>query len=111
MRNIFTKINRIKGIVFTVVILCSVIALFVVAVSGASEQAELSAMANLERAIRRAAVQAYAIEGFYPSDLSRLVENYGVIIDRTKFIVYYSADMPNKIPIIQVRRLGAADDD
>jgi len=106
MRGVFVKLNNIKGIIFTVAVLCGVIALFIAAVSGASEQAEASALANLERAVRRAAVQAYAIEGSYPSTLEHLAENYGVIIDKTRFIVYYRAEMPNLMPIIIVSRIG-----
>ena len=99
-------IKNIKGIVFTLIILAAVIMLFITAVNGASEKADASASATLERAVRRAAVQCYAIEGFYPTELDYLVENYGVIIDDTRFSVYYQADTPNYIPVIVVRRWG-----
>ena len=103
-------LKNIKGIAFTLIILAAVIALFITAVNGAAEKADASATATLERAVRRAAVQCYAIEGFYPVDLDYLVENYGVIIDETRFSVYYQADTPNYIPVIIVRRFGAPED-
>ena len=102
-------IKNIKGVVFTAVILLAVIMLFITAVNGASEKADSSAASTLERAIRRAAVQCYAIEGFYPIGLDYLAENYGVIIDKTKFTIYYQAETPNYIPVIIVKRLGAED--
>ena len=111
--SVFNKIKifirNIKGVVFTAAILAAVVALFTVAVNGAAEKADSSAVSTLERAIRRAAVQCYAIEGFYPIELEYLVENYGVIIDEAKFTIYYQADTPNYIPVIMVKRLGAED--
>ena len=80
----------------------AVIALFVRAVNGASEKAGSAAASSLETAIRRAAVQCYAIEGFYPPNVAYLEENYGIIIDAAKFIVEYSCDIPNNLPIIKV---------
>jgi hypothetical protein len=102
-------IRNIKGIVFTGVLLCAVILLFITAVGGASEKADSSAISALERAIRRAAVQCYAIEGFYPIELDYLVEHYGVIIDEARFAIYYQADTPNFMPVIIVKRHGADD--
>ena len=91
-----------KGLIFTVVILAAVILLFVYAVNGASETADSTAAAELERAITRAAVQCYAIEGFYPHDVAYLKDHYGVIIDENKFAVDYKCEMPNYLPIIKV---------
>lgn len=111
--SVFNKIKifikNIKGIVFTVAILGTIIILFGTAVNGASEKADSSATATLEKAIKRAAVQCYAIEGFYPAKVDYLAENYGVIIDKEKFIVDYSAETPNYMPIIQVKRFGVAE--
>ena len=112
--SVFNKIKifvrNIKGAAFTAIILAAVIALFITAVNGAAEKADSSETATLENAIRRAAVQCYAIEGFYPAGLEYLTENYGVIIDAARFSVYYQADTPNYMPIIMVRRHGDNND-
>jgi hypothetical protein len=103
--SVFNKIKifirNVKGLVFTAAILCVVIVFFVAAVGGASEKAELSTEIVAE-AIKRAAVQCYAIEGFYPIELEYLTENYGLIIDEERFVVYYRAEMPNFLPTIMV---------
>jgi hypothetical protein len=103
--------KNIKGVVFTVVLLGAVIVLFITAVGGASEKADTSAVAALDRAIRRAAVQCFAIEGFYPIELDYLVENYGLVIDETRFVIYYRAEMPNFMPDVQVRRFGVYEEE
>jgi len=109
--SVFNKIKifikNIKGVVFTAAILCAVILLFISAVSGASEKAELSTEIVAE-AIRRAAVQCYAIEGFYPMELEYLIEKYGLIIDRERFVIYYRAEMSNFLPTIMVEPVQRA---
>ena len=109
--SVFNKIKNIvrnaKGIVFTVVILGAVVLLFLSAVNGASLKADTSATSTLEKAIRKAAVQCYAIEGFYPPDVDYLVSHYGIIIDDKKYAVSYIAFTANNMPDIQVKIAGS----
>ena len=103
--SVFNKIKNlvrdIKGILFTVLILAVIIVFFFTAVGGASEKADSSAAATLEKAIKRAAIQCYAIEGFYPPDVDYLEENYGIIVD-PRFIVEYRSFSGNNLPGIKV---------
>ena len=105
--SVFVKIKNLfrdtKGIIFTVVILAVVILFFNAAVNGASGKADSSAAASLEKAIKRAAVQCYAIEGFYPPDVTYLEDHYGIIIDSKKYIVEYRCFAGNVIPTINVK--------
>ena len=102
---IFNKIKALardaKGVVFTVAILAFVVYLFFAAVEGASGKADASSAATLEKAIKRAAVQCYAIEGFYPPDVGYLEDHYGIILD-SKYIVEYDAFSGNNLPGIRV---------
>ncbi|MCL1792912.1 MAG: hypothetical protein FWG34_03495 [Oscillospiraceae bacterium] len=101
----FNKIKNLirdaKGVVFTATILAAVVFFFFAAVNGASEKADSSSAATLEKAIKRAAVQCYAIEGFYPPDVKYLADHYGIILD-SKYIVEYKAFSGNNLPGIQV---------
>ncbi|MCL2814948.1 MAG: hypothetical protein FWD23_10145 [Oscillospiraceae bacterium] len=103
--SVFNKIKSLirntKGILFTLIILAVVVCFFIAAVNGASDKAGASSAATLERAIKRAAVQCFAIEGFYPPDVDYLAENYGIILD-SKYIVEYDAFSGNNIPVIRV---------
>ena len=105
--SVFNKIKGLitdtKGIVFTLIILAVIIVFFGSAVNGASGKADSSAAGALEKAIRRAAVQCYAIEGFYPPDVSYLEEHYGIIIDNSRYIVEYRCFTGNIIPTINVK--------
>lgn len=55
-----------------------------------------------EQSIRRAAVQCYALEGFYPLDLSYLQSHYGVAVDQERFLVGYQYVAANLMPDITV---------
>ncbi|WP_105204617.1 hypothetical protein [Neobittarella massiliensis] len=54
------------------------------------------------QAIRRAAVQCYAIEGRYPRDLSYLQKNYGLLLDSDHFVYHYQPLGDNLMPQISV---------
>ena len=58
-----------------------------------------------KKAIERAAVLCYALEGFYPPQIKYLEEKYGLIVDRDKFMVHYSTFGSNIRPEISVHRL------
>ena len=63
----------------------------------ANEQVE-----RLREAIRRAAIQCYALEGAFPSDVHHL-RNYGVILDDNRFIIHYDlSGISNFMPEIYV---------
>jgi len=106
MGNIIKKVRSVKGLV-SILILAVIVCLFMYAVSGASQKANSSSVMTLKNAIRRAAVQCYAVEGFYPPDVSYLADHYGVIIDKNKFVVSYTAFAANNMPDIQMKIAGS----
>ena len=62
--------------------------------------------AQLESALRRAAVSCYAAEGVYPPTLDYLTEHYGVQIG-DQYIVFYEVFANNLMPDITVLEKGA----
>ena len=59
-------------------------------------------LALAERSVRRAAVQCYALEGFYPASLDYLEEYYGVSVDGNRYFVDYRYVGSNLMPDITV---------
>ncbi len=59
---------------------------------------------RIESNIRKAAITCYSIEGFYPSDLDYLEENYGLVIDKKEINVFYQVVGSNIFPDIMVTR-------
>ena len=56
----------------------------------------------LEDSIRRAVVVCYAIEGRYPDSIAYIESNYGIYIDRSRYVVHYSIFASNMMPDITV---------
>lgn len=57
---------------------------------------------TLKKAVTRASVQCYAIEGRYPPSVEYLEENYGIQIDRKKYNVFYDGFASNVMPEIKI---------
>lgn len=53
-------------------------------------------------AIRKAAVQCYALEGSYPPDVAYLKERYGLQVDEERFAVRYEVFASNIMPDVEV---------
>ena len=81
-------------------VLCAVVA--VTSFSGVSAGVDEKELALSESAIRRSAVQCYALEGFYPDSLDYLVENYGLRLNEEKFVYHYESLGSNLLPQIAV---------
>ncbi|MPN57219.1 hypothetical protein SDC9_204913 [bioreactor metagenome] len=91
----------ITGIVFLLLALLFVLSLTSTAQSSAARESEV-----LDSALRRAIVTCYAVEGRYPPSLDYIAENYGVLVDETRYSVYYDAFAANVMPTLRVTRIG-----
>lgn len=56
----------------------------------------------LADAVIRSAVQAYAIEGFYPPNIEYMENNYGLIVDHEKYVISYNIFASNIMPEVEI---------
>ena len=95
------KGGPIKTIAFVVVVVVAVFLVYVglgnLSTTQADKQLEIA-----RDAIMKAAVQCYALESQFPPSLQYLVDNYGLILDETKFVYHYRVIGSNMVPEIQV---------
>lgn len=87
-----------------------VLAAFVIGSTRFAESTGERGQETLERAIARASVRCYAIEGRYPPDVQYLEDNYGVQIDRSKYNVFYEGFASNLMPDITVYPVQEAEE-
>lgn len=83
--------------------------LLVVVVAASQTLGNRSGQENLtvlQRSVQRAAVQCYALEGFYPSNLSYLQEHYGISYDEDSLYIAYQYIASNLMPDIIVLPRG-----
>jgi len=90
--------SAILPVIFTVAVMLMVV--FGLRQTEASSSAE--GLRILEDSIRRAVVMSYAIEGRYPDSIEYIEDNFGVYIDRTRFVVHYKIFASNILPEITV---------
>lgn len=74
----------------------------ILASRGLGDRADRENLALAEQAVRRAAVECYALEGWYPDSLSYLVEHYGIHVDTERYLVDYRFVASNLMPDITV---------
>lgn len=72
------------------------------AARGLGSRGDEESLNLLRQSIQRAAVQCYALEGFYPSDLEYLQEYYGVSVDQERYFVGYQYVASNLMPAVAV---------
>lgn len=102
MKKKITEQKFVWGCVLSLVIFGAGIGLFLHGVNGFSERAKLEGAETLRRAIARACVQCYAIEGRYPPNVQYLETEYGILIDEDRYAVFYSGFASNVMPDITV---------
>jgi len=91
----------ILPVIFTVVVMVMV----VIGLRQTGESSSAEGLRILEDSLRRAVVVSYAIEGRYPESIEYIEENFGIHIDRTRFVVHYRVFASNILPEIMVIQL------
>ena len=94
------KKNKFK--ILTVLLIILFIFYFYYSVENVQNANEEEKFAVLADAIKRSAVQCYAIEGFYPPNINYLENNYGLVVDHDKYVVSYRIFASNIMPDIEV---------
>lgn len=106
MKNRFSKttspLAAVKGYILPLLFLIGVSAFFLYGVSTVTSATDAERLESARRAVTRAAVQCYAIEGQYPPSVAYLEEHYGLSVDRTRYIVDYRPIGGNLMPGIEV---------
>ncbi len=74
----------------------------IVGINNVSTSSDEEQLRIMEQGIRRSAVQAYAIEGAYPTNLDYLAKHYGLLLDKEKYVYHYNSVGSNIMPDISV---------
>ncbi|MDR0519093.1 MAG: hypothetical protein LBG82_03460 [Clostridiales Family XIII bacterium] len=91
--------GALKPVLFAAAaIACVALILNAVSQLGMEQQGE--SMEIAKEAIVRATVQCYSLEGRYPPSLGYLEDNYGLTLDRGKYVYHYEPFGENIMPRI-----------
>jgi uncharacterized protein YpmS len=93
--------GRIKMLIL-VLLLCTAVIIVLWFTETLSANQEEEQLRVSERAILRASIQCYALEGSYAPSLDYLIENYPVTINENKYVYHYQVYGENIMPEIKV---------
>ena len=96
------KYRRVLNIALTLAIAALIAAASLIGFSSLSAKNDAQKVELTKRAVMRAAVSCYALEGFYPASVGYLEEHYGVTIDRGRLVVHYETFGSNIQPTVEV---------
>jgi hypothetical protein len=97
-----------RGLIAAAAVFLAIVLLFVFAFASVSSRSAAEETVVLERALRRAIVTCYAVEGKYPPNLDYLYDNYGITVDENRFAVFYDVFASNVMPSFSVQTIGGA---
>lgn len=92
----------LREMVRPILLFVLVVAVLLVGIGRLNTASLQEELATAEEAVRRAAVQCYAVEGSYPPNLEYMKENYGLAVDESRFVVHYQPIGSNLMPQIAV---------
>ena len=98
----FRKSRPLGRLLALLLAACALALALALSAGGLGSRADQEALDLTAQAIRRAAVQCYALEGAYPANLDHLTERYGVQVDESRFFVDYQYVAANLMPDITV---------
>jgi len=103
-KNIFRKgpLDFLRAAILPVIFTAAIIVMVISGIRQTDESSNAEGLRILEESIHRAVVMSYAIEGRYPESIEYIEKNFGIHIDRSRFIVHYTVFASNILPDIVV---------
>lgn len=95
------KKGPLPAVLFLLAVLAAALIWYFVSARSARDLTDESAMA-IKDAVRRSALQCYAVEGIYPPTLEYLEENYGLQVNTRDYYIHYDIFASNIAPEITV---------
>jgi len=92
----------IKSVLFPALLSLAVIIVTLYGINNTQESTRLEGARILEDSIRRAIITTYSLEGRYPATIEHIERNFGVFIDRDRYIVHYMIFGSNVMPDVVV---------
>ena len=92
----------LRAAILPVLFTVAIMTMIVFGLRQTSEASSAEGLRILEDSLWRAVVMNYAIEGRFPESLDYIEKNFGIHIDRTRYVVHYMVFASNILPEIVV---------
>ena len=103
-RSIYKKgvLDILRSLLIPILLTIAVMGMIIYGLQQTEASSRAEGLRILEDSIRRAVVTAYSVEGRYPDTITHIEEQYGIHIDRSRYLVHYSVFASNIMPNIAV---------
>lgn len=101
--------KRALAYIIPLLIFSAMIVWFLLAMKSTASSNRKRELEALKTTVENGITMCYAVEGVYPESVEYLCANYGLIYDKSKYIVYYDSFASNIRPTVKIlERRGAA---
>lgn len=99
-----TKVIRKETIIFICLLVLTIIIAWFAKQTSSMVSGDISnqTLMSIENAVTTAAMQCYAVEGVYPQTIEYLEGNYGLQLNRERYIIDYEVFASNVLPNVTV---------
>ena len=94
------SLRRVLSAALPVVVFMIMLVWLVSGVLNADSAVDAKELEEIKNTIENGITICYAIEGAYPESMEYLTENYGVVVDKSKYLIHYEAIAANIRPTI-----------
>ena len=102
LRRSNSVVSLVRSSVVALLVLAVMILLVNLAINNAHQSRRSENAEIIENGVRKAAIECYAAEGFYPDDVQYLIDKYKLFTDDEHCIIHYSVISSNVMPDIRV---------
>ncbi|MCH5196349.1 MAG: hypothetical protein J1F28_06530 [Oscillospiraceae bacterium] len=96
------SLRRVLSAALPIAVFMIMLVWLVSGVLNADSAVDAKELEEIKNTIENGVTICYAIEGVYPESMQYLTENYGVVVDSSKYIVHYESVAANIRPTITI---------
>lgn len=102
--------KRALAYIIPLAVFAAMLVWFLLAMKNTAASNEKRELEALKTTVENGITMCYAVEGVYPESIEYLCANYGLIFDKSKYIVYYDIFASNIRPSVTIlERQGASE--
>ena len=88
----------------SIILIIAFIFICIINIDGFWDGKQEKSTKSIEDAVRKMALECYALEGSFPPSVEYLKENYGLIVNNDAYFYHYQANGSNMPPDIKVMK-------
>lgn len=97
-----SSIKRAFLYIVPCMVFAAMLSWFVIAVTNTAHSTKKGELSALQTTVEKGITMCYAIEGTYPQSVDYLCANYGLIYDKSKYIIHYESFASNVRPTVTI---------